>query len=66
MNELSLESTQAHTRTVQNPRNRVAYAAIIAVAVALLACIAAFSAIAFVLIDKVPWHHLWEYLLQSG
>jgi hypothetical protein len=66
MSELSLQSTQAPSGAAKNSRNRVAYAAIIAISVAMLACIVAFTAIAFVLIDQVPWHHLWEYLLQSA
>jgi ligand-binding sensor domain-containing protein len=35
-------------------------------AVAMLACIVAFTAIVLVLIDQVPLHHLWEYLLRSA
>ena len=65
MSELT-KSTQAHIDSGQNRRNTAVYLAIVAAAIVALSCIAVCTAVAFVLIDKVPWHHLWEHLLQTA
>jgi hypothetical protein len=45
-------------------RNKASLA-IIALAVVLLACIGVSAAVIFTLIDKVPWHHLWDLILPA-
>ena len=66
MSELGVQSTQAHTAPIVGRRNTAPYVAIIAAAVVGLACIGASAAVMFVLIDEVPWHHLWEHLLSNA
>jgi hypothetical protein len=66
MSELSVQSTQAHTDPAKGRRNTAPYVAIIAAAVVALACIGVSTAVMFVLIDEVPWHHLWEHLLSNA
>lgn len=66
MSELGVQSTQAHTDPVGGPRNTAPYVAIIAAAVVGLACIGASTAVMFVLLDEVPWHHVWKHLLSNA
>ena len=66
MSEPSIQSTQAHADPAKRRRNATAYVAIIAAAVVALACIGVSTAVTFVLIDEVPWHHLWDHLLSNA
>ena len=55
MNELNVESTEAHVESPQRWGNAVVVVAIIAAAVVMLACIVACTVVAYVFLTNVPW-----------